>query len=814
MNSWMLDVRSFLRQAVHNPGFTLSVVIVLALGVGISAAMFSIVQVVLLKPLPYPNPRQLVQLESLTRKTGEKYTGVAYADIMSWQEQSHNFSGMGAYRFSLLNFGRAGQPEALYGLSVSWRVLPLLGVPPALGRWFQPEEDRPGHTHEVILSDDLWQRSLHSDPHVVGTTIRLNNEDYEVIGVMPPGFNFPDRLATSAHLPTTQMQFWRPLGADLSKEVHGSGHAAGIARLKDGVAFDQGVAELDAVSKRLEAEFPQTNSGLGATAIPLFDASVGSVRPALIMLSAAIGLILLIACANLASLLLARGESRRQESTVRLALGASSWRMLRLVITEAQMLAAAGWVTGCMVAVVILRLLLRLAPVNTPRIANARIDLSVVLFAAGLTFILGLFLSIAPMLQLLRRDPAQVLSEAVRGSSTGRGRVRVRNSLVVGEIALALLLVSGTGLLLRSFVNLTSVDLGFSPNKVAMSVISLSSAKYPKRDDKILFFHNLLDRLAAVPGVEVAAASLGLPVSGQYFDAQVRVEGRSPAGSAADLHTDFNEVSPGYFDALSIPLREGRKFTNQDTADSPLVAVIDEQMAHDLWPHEDALGKRISIEESGSLLWREVVGVVGTTRNYALDQPAQPGMYVPAPQGARAPVFIVVRSSGSPDEAIRRVRETVTGIDPEQPLFLASSMPTLLADSISNRQFMLTLLASFGISSLVLAALGIFGVISYTVAQRVREIGIRMALGAQRTDVVKMVLVQALFLIGCGLTIGMTAFLLTSQLLRSFFFGVSGHDPLVLAIVLLCLTLVSVSAAYLPARRAASIDPLRALRLE
>lgn len=808
------DLLQICRQLLKAPGFTVTAVLLLAAGIAVSTAIFSVVHTVILRPLPYSNPDRLVQIASLSVKTGEQYNGTAPArDALDWKDMVPAFRDVAIYRFALLNMRSGNHAETLYGLSVTANLLPMLGVRPQLGQFFPAEDDQPGNGHFIILSDDLWRRQFAADPQIVGKTVQMNDEGYQVLGVMPKGFNFPLRLATTALLPTDQMQYWVLLGLDLSKEPHGASSSRVIARLRDGVTIEQANEQLARACRVLGLQYPVTNKDLIATLLSLREQTILPVSGPLFALFVAAGLILLLTCANIATLLLARGESRAAELAVRMAIGGSRWRIARLPIMQGVLLCGCGCFLGVPLAFVALRLLLRLAPIDVPRLTGAQIDLNAVVFAAALALANGALLGGLNSLQIIRRSPREVLSDGAR-SSAGRPRTRLRSSLVVVQVALAVVLVGGAGLMLRTFLNLLSTDVGYRPGDVLYGVTVLPQSQYPRSEQRELFFQKVLDRLRSTPGIELAAVSTGFPMVGQYDAAKVEAADLSPRDGSTGILADSNGVSSGYLEAMGVRLLRGRLLADTDTADSPKVAVIDESLATALWPGENPLGKLINSNDPTQPIWRQVAGVVAPLHNKSLDVAARPALFLPLAQAGGYVNFVVIKTHAPSDEAARLLQKVVAGVDPNQGVFFTQSFAGLIEDTIAIRQFLFRVLVFFGVAALTLSTLGIYGLVSFIAVSRVREVGIRIALGATRGSIAGLIVSQGVRLTLIGSCLGILALPMLARILSGLLFGVQPFDirtSLLSAFVLVAATTL---AALIPAWRSAKMQPMSALRAE
>lgn len=817
------DVRYGLRMLRKSPGFTAVAVVTLALGIGANSAIFSVVRAVLLPPLPFANPARLVEIQVRDRKTGEPANWVAYRDVADWRAQSRSFESIGAQRFALLSLTAAGQPDALYGASVSADMLPLLGVPPAAGRFFLPAEDQPGHNQVVILSYDLWRRRFAGDPLgdplIVGRTIRLTGvqtQDYTVVGVMPRGFNFPLNIPSAVRVPTHQMAFWIPLGVDPLRESRDGKRCLVVGRLEPDVSVAQAQADLDAVAARIERESPGTNTGVGVRVVPFAHHVMGRARPAVLIMLGAVGLLVLLACANIANLMLARATSRHRESAIRLALGANRRRLLRQWIIESLLLAIAGGGAGLLLAAAGLPFLIHLAPQDVPRLGETRLDGAVLAFTVGLSLLAGFLFGVFPAWLAAGTDPQAALAEGGARGTAGPGRSRARDLLIVVEAAASVLLTIGAGLLVKSFIRLLNEDPGFRPNRVVTAIVVLPPARYPDLPSNVGFYRKLLDRVRDLPGVESVGAVNGVPLSGNITGAYVTVEGHpSTAEGTGRPSAEVFAASPDYLSTMGIALLAGRELTPHDAASGFQAAVINDLAAQRFWPHEDPLGKRISVDrDKGREVWRQVVGVVKTTHDQSLDLPAQPAVYLPMEQAFEPPQFLAVRTCLPIAEFGARLRQAVAAVDKDQPVFVVNAMQELMDNSVAPRRFAAVMLALFGALALVLAAAGIYGVASYSVSRRTQEIGLRVALGAQRGDVLRLIVGRGLQLTAIGIVLGLVGARAVTRALASLLYGVGATDPATFVSVPLVLAVVGFAACYIPARRAAKVDPMAALRCE
>ena len=812
--SFGADLRQAIRQIRKSPAFSASVVFLLAAGFGICVAVFSVVRNVLLSPLPYNDPHRLIQIVSWWPKSGDQtHWSAPLRDAVDWKSNVPALQDLAIYRYNLANLTGSGPAESSYGLRVSANLMPLLGVRPQLGSWFSAEYDRPGSAHVVILSDDLWRRRYHADRDILGKTIHLDSEAYEVVAVMPKGFNFPLKLGTNALLPTDQMQFWVPLPIDIEKEGRGNPNAGVIARLKPGVSLAEAQAQLEAACLRLQQEFPATNRGLSAHLSSLREQTVRQTNTPLLALLAAAGFIVLLTCANIAGLLLARGESKSAELAIRMALGGSGSRIARLPILQSVLLCGCGGLLGIPVAIAGVQVLIRLAPVDVPRLANASIDWKAALFALALALGSGLFLGTLNALQVLKISPRNVLSDASR-TLVGRPRTRLRSSLVVSQIALAVTLLSATGLMLRTFLNLVSSDTGYEAKDVFYGVTVLPHTQYAQFDKRQLFFDRVLATLRSTPHVESAAVSTGFPFVGQYDDVKAQSTEMAAGNRDSGVSADFNAVSAGYLEAMGVRLLRGRFVSETDTANMPKVAIIDENMAHSLWPAGDPLGRSINTSGPQHPVWRQVVGVVAPMRNVALDLVARPGVLVPLDQATGNVNFVVIKTTLASNQAAELLKNAVAGVDPNQGVFFFQSLQSLVSDTIAVRRFLLIMLAFFAAAALVMATLGIYGLISFIAISRTREVGIRIALGATRANIGRLIVSEGLRLTLLGVAFGALLSAAVGRLLSSLLFGVRSFDMETVTVTVAILGLASTIAALIPALRSTLVPPTTALRSE
>jgi predicted permease len=787
------------------PGFTLVAVATLALGIGATGALFSVVNGVLLRPLPYPEPEGLVRVAAVYE--GRRVAVMSPLNFLDTAAAARSFEHLAAFDQGGYTLTGRGEPVRLDGAEVSAPFFELLRVPPFLGRGFRAEENEPSRSKVVVLGHGLWRERFGGDPAVVGKDVTIDGEPRTVMGVAPAGFSFPD-----------ESQLWLPLAYDEVFRVksRGAWYLNVIGRLRPGVALPVARAELETIATRLEREHPDQNEKLGMTAVGLQDDMVGGVRLALLVLLGAVGFVLLIACVNVANLLLARLSARETELAVRTAIGAGRWRLARQLLTEALVLGLAGGAAGLMVAVWGTRLLLELQPGDLPRAAEVGVDWSVAGFAAGVSILASLLFGSVPALRASRRDPGDALREAGRGLHGGQGRLGP--GLVVAEVALAVTLLVGAGLLIRSFVQLRRVDPGFQTASALTFRISLPESSYSEEARRSAFYQDLVERLSALPGVRAAGATAGLPLSGVRFNLSFEVEGRPKLSPAQQPSMEIRVVSPEYFEAIGMPVLAGRGFTPQDVDGAPPVMVLSRSAVRRFFPGEDALGKSITLG------WRRpagrpnaggtVVGIVGDVKDRGLAEEHPPEAYLAHAQLPLLNMDLVLRAATDPMASAAAAIKTVHGLDPELPVTRVRTLEQIVSRSIATPRFYAQLLAFFAASALLLAALGVFGVLSYAVSRRSREIGVRVALGARPGDVLRMVLGQALRLAALGLLLGAVAAAALSRALVSLLFELSPTDPATFAAVALVLAGAALLAATLPARRAARLDPLQALRSE
>ncbi len=814
MNTLLQDIRFGLRMLLKSPSVSIVATIALALGIGANTAIFSVVNAVLLQPLPFPDSNALMSVFETDTQRGQIRGSHSYPNFMDMRAQNTVFEHVACYHGADYILTGRGEPARLQGVVATADLFSLLGVSPILGRTFLPDEDKPSDSGRVaILSEQLFRKRFNSDPSILNQAITLDGRPFTIVGVMPASFEFP--------IQNEPIELWTTIAGDASGEDPVTGQRGAhflrvIGRLKPGVTQEQAQAELTTIAARLEQQYPDTNTRRSLRVDSALTALVGDIRPALLILLGAVACVLLIACANVANLLLARATSRHKEMAIRSALGASRMRVIRQLLTESVLLSLVGGAVGLLLAVWWSDLLIALGKDDIPRAVHVRLDWRVLGFTLGVSLLTGLIFGLAPATHSSKSELVESLKDGGRGTSEGARRNRVRNLLVVSELAVAVVLLVVAGLLIQSLWRLRNVNSGLQPHNVLTFNVTLPEIKY-KSDQQSQFFIDLKSRLESTPGVQSASAIYPLPLSGDRFVISFEIEGR-PMAPKDHPSADFFTTGVGYFRAMGIPLIKGRDFDDRDKHGSTPVVIVTETFARQFFPNEDPIGKRIkpgisSIENEDSTM-REIVGVVGDVRNRSLDTESKPAYYVPQTQVPFSQMVGVVKTNGEPRSMISAVTKLVGGMDADVPLFGVKSMEEYMAASVAAPRFNTTDLSIFAGVALVLTIVGLYGVMSYSVVQRTNEIGIRLALGAQVSDVLKMILGQGMVVIGVGLVLGLAAAFALMRLLRSLLFGVGENDPLTFAAITLVLLFVALIACYIPARRATKVDPLVALRSE
>ena len=814
MQAWLQDIRYALRQLRRSPGFTIVAILTLALGLGANSAIFSVIDAVLLRPLPYHAPSRLVAVKP-TEPGRRDDIGVSYPTFLDWRSRNDVFDGLSVFRQDDFTLTGRGEAAHLTGAVVSASLFSVLGIPPAMGRNFILDEDKPSGTGlPIIVSHSLWQNRFGSDPKIVGQTLTLDGQTFAVVGVMPAGFQFP--------VQRTPVEFWTTIALD-SQPVNGSppmtaqrgaAYLDVIARLKPQVTLQTAQTEMAGIQTGLNRQYPE-NRPKGISLVLEADAVVGDMRLGLYILLGAVGLVLLIACANLSNLLLARATTRSKEISVRTALGATRWMIVRQLLAESVLLATVGAIAGLALAAWGIKFLTALAPADLPRITESGLNLQVLIFTALVALFTGILFGLVPALQAAKPELATSLKEGGRSGTETLGRSRLRSVLIVAETALAIVLLVGAGLLLRSLVGLGRVDPGFAKDHVITFGLDLPGRYgHPER---VAFYRSLLEQIRATPGVRSASAAFPLPMSADDVNTSFDVEGRPMRQSERPV-TTLHIIDRDYFHTLGVPLLSGREFTPQDDAKGATpVVIISQRLAKQVFPGEDAVGRRIkpgiSSGDSGEPM-RVIVGVVGDVKGEGVGAPAILESYVPYAQLSFAPMSVLVRTQVPPGSMVPTLTGEVQSLDRTLPLLHVKTMDEYVDDSIVGTRFEAFLLGAFGILAFLLTAVGLYGVISYTVAQRTREMGIRLALGADRSAILAMVVKNGTLLAGAGVVIGLAAAFLLTRLMASLLFGVGPKDPITFFCVPVVLIMVAIVASYIPARRAAKVDPMVALRYE
>jgi putative ABC transport system permease protein len=792
------DIRYALRGLVRRPGFTAVAVITLALGIGANTAIFSVVYGVLLRPLDYPNPEQLVVLrESKPFKQWDAQ--IAPGNFLEWQHQNTVFSDLAAYRTVSYNLSAGGGPERLLAGRVSANLFKLFGVQPILGREFLTDEDQPGREKVVIVGEGFWRRRFASDPNLLGKTLRLSGEDFTVVGILPGEFRLPDQK---------KRELWTPIAfTETERTLHHAHYFEAIARLKPNVTLDQARAEMTAIAARLAREHPTSNEGWTIKLAPVLDFTVGDARKLLWTLFGAVGIVLLIACANVTHLLLARATTRHKEIAIRVAVGAGRLRIIRQLATESLVLAVLGALAGWPIASWGLSAMLAIAPADLPRLSGVTIDNRALLFTVLVTLLTALIFGLVPALQLAKTNTNKALKD---GGSEGNRSANVGNLLIAAEVALAVILLVGGTLLLRSIWNIYQINPGFDERNALAVTLQLSEKKYAESQQVARFSEQLVHEVSTLPGVRAAGVARIMPIV-HDLTTSYYIEGR-PREADKDLPlTNYSAVSPDYFSAMGIPLIAGRTFTNQDTQQSPRVAIVSARMAQEAFPGEDPIGKRINVTTAPES-FREIVGVVGDVKQQGIFQRFASHVYEPFAQAPAPFMTLVVRTSGDPLPLVPAIRTKVLALDPELPLQRVITLDQIVPDSIRQTRFAASLLSVFGVVAVLLAMAGLYGVVSYSVAQRSRELGIRVALGAQVPDILRMVLRQGMSFVLLGEIAGMAAAYSLTGYIAIVLHGVTPADPATYAAVAVLLFLVALVACYVPARRATKVDPLVVLK--
>lgn len=815
METIFQDVRYALRQMLKNPGFALVAVLTLALGIGANSAIFSVVNGVLLRPLAFRDPARLVRVWHVPPPKsfpGMTRFSVSAANYVDWENQNHVFESMAIYSYRFFTLTGTGKPEQIMACAVSPKFFDVLGVAPLIGRSLLPEENQPGRSNVVLLSYSYWQEHFGSNRDIVGHNVTIDGRNYQIAGVMPASFRFPDTV-----------QMWTPMAwTDQERAVRGEHHYVVIARLKPEISANAAQAEMNTISSRLQQLYPADDKGWGAVVVPLHEDMVSDVRPAMLVLLGAVACVLLIACVNVANLILARAFSRQKEIAIRTALGASSARVLRQVMTESVLLAIVGGALGLAVAPAGIRLIMAFLAGKVPASVEVGLDARVLAFTAGISLLTGVLAGILPGIRLARKNVSQTLKEGLGRTDTDSGGNKTRSALVVAEFALSLVLLMAAGLMIRSFQRLHEVNPGFDPQRVLTAQVAVSQKEFATPKDQVQFFDQLLQQVRSLPGVEAAGLADDIPMDRNGSHQPIAIDGRPVLPMSEQPEVDVRLISPGYMGALHIPVLQGRDFDDNDIAGRPGAVLISQSMAREFWPGEDAIGKHLTLTFYPGIS-REVVGIVGDVKLDGLDQ-TRPATALYAPLGQLSepsnggwrsfPMSLVVRTATNPAGVSSSVEAAVHRINPNIPVRDVATMQDLVATSLSQPRFSTLLLGAFAGLAVLLAAGGIYSVLSYSVRRRVNEIGIRMALGARINDVLRMIVYEGMKLALFGVLIGAVAALAFGRVMSSLIFQVRPGDPLTFVAVTALLGAVAFLASVVPAYRAARVDPMKALRYE
>jgi len=814
MLTLLTDLKHGLRVLLKNPGFTAAAIIVLALGIGANTAIFSVVNAVLLRPLPFRDPARLVQIWHVPPAKsfpGMTEFAVSAANFIDWQQQNDVFDKMAIYSGSSLNLTGREQPEALRGAAVSADFFSTLQVQPMLGRTFTPDQDQQGHNHAVILSYGLWKTRFAGNPNIAGQSVNLDGQSYIVTGVMGPKFRFPDWA-----------QYWTPMGwTDKQRAVRGEHHYLVIARLKGSTPIPQAQTQMNAISTRLAQQYPEDDKGWGAVVIPLREQIVSDVRPALLVLLGAVAFVLLIACANVANLVLAKTFGRRKEIAIRVALGATGSRVVQQILAETLLLSLAGGALGLLLAHSGIALILKFLSDNLPKSTEVTLDASVLAFTLFISIVTGVIAGLLPAIRMTKTNVNDALKQGLGKTDSDSGGRRTRSILVVSEVALSLILLVGAGLMIRSLWLLSTLDAGFDPHGVLTMNLVVPNNKYSRPVDEIAFFDRALSKVRALPGVVSAGLIDDLPLNGGSHQ-PVAIEGRPVQAMSDQPEVDTRTITPGYLSAMRIPVRRGRDLSGADGPERPAVVLISETMAKRFWPNEDPIGRHLTMTFYPDKV-REIVGIVGDVKQDGMDTAGSSAtVYLPAAQLSgsslgewhSSPMQLAVRTQSQPSNLVSAVTAMIHSIDSDQPVTDVITMDDLVDTSLSQRRFSMLLLAAFALLALLLAAVGIYSVLAFAVRRRVREIGIRVALGAEVKDILRLIVTEGMKPALIGLLLGVGGAFALGRVIASFIYGISAYDPLTFAAVAALLAAVALLASIIPAYRAARIEPTRALREE
>lgn len=806
------DIRFGLRMLVKAPGFTAIAILTLALGIGANTAIFSVVNGVLLKPLPYPEPQKLVTVWG-------RFTGIGLPNDRNWisapefrdiQELNKSFSDAAAMTDDSFNITGGGAPERAIGADVSPSLFSMLGIRPVYGRVFLPEEAQPGHDQVVLLGYGLWKARFGGDPAVVGRTLTINGKPMIVVGVLPAGFDYP-----------LNAEMWKPLAfapADLTPDNRGNHGYEVLARIKPNLTFEQALGDMQSVTSKIIAQnkdYPYERFNYAVELVPLLEQTVGDIKAALWILTAAVGFVLLIACVNVASLLLARASAREREMAIRSAMGAGRKRIVRQLLTESVLLAICGGIAGLLLTPLVLDQIIRLGSDALPRASDVKLDGWALFFTMAVTLGTGILFGLAPALQASRRTPFEDLKEGGRSGTPSTASSRLRRLLVIAETAFSVVLLVGAGLLMHSFLRVLAIDPGFHADNVLTMRVSLPQERYSKPEQVRAFYREVIRRIDSLPGVQAAGATAALPLAGLGGSGTTTVDTQEVPIDQTTPEADWRPITPGYFEAMQIPLLRGRYFADSDTDTAAHVAIVDDSFARNYWPHEDPIGKRVHLGGMRSNSpWMTIVGVVGHVHYRELEAPSRVQVYWPEDQRPYGTMSLAIRTSQDPLALTQSVKDQIQSVDPDQPIYQVRTVSQLKSEWVSRRFLTLLLVGLFAAFALVLAAIGIYGVMAHSVTRRTHEIGIRLALGANRGNVMRMILGQGATLTGIGLAVGLIASFALTRLMSAILYGISVSDPITFLAVAILLMFVALAACYIPARRAMRVDPMVALRYE
>ena len=823
MNSLLRDLRYALRALAKNPGFAIAAILSLAIGIGANTSIFSITSALLLRPLPYKDASRLVILWNRSPGLGITQDWFSTAQYFDIKNGHSGFEDVAIAFGTNDNLTGNGDPERIGTIRISSNLLPMLGYRAAMGRLFLPEEDTAGHNRTALLSYGTWARRFGADPHILGKSININGASCEIVGVLPKTFSLPREVMPTLYGAENQAEILLPFPMQPDSAQNRDHEDYNIVgKLKPGVTVAQAQAEMDTLTASLRRDHPQQyppNGGLTFGIVPLQEQVVGDARHTLFVLLGAVACVLLIACANVANLLLSRAVARQKEIAVRTALGASARRIIRQLLTESILLALCGGALGVIFSILSVHWIHVLGPKSVPRLDDIGVDRQALLFTLSLSVFSGILFGLAPALRIARIDLHSVLSDGTRGSAGtgavwGRGN-NLRRLLVVSELALSVILLIGAGLLTRSFAHLESVSPGFNPQNVLTLELTMNGHRYKDGPALLAAYRQLNERLERIPGVSAAGSITSLPLSEMFAWGPITIEGRTPPAGENFLNADERIVSGHYFEAMQIPLRRGRLFNDFDTPTTQKTAIIDEYFAQQYWPHEEAVGKRIRTGGAESKdEWLTIVGVVGRIKQDALDSDPRIAFYLPHSQYTTQAMNIVVRSSVAPAALTSAIKKEIRELDPDLPIYNVRTMDDRVQESLARRRFAMTMLALFAVLALALATIGIYGVMAYMVNQGTREIGIRLALGATQSNILRLVVRQGMTLALTGVGIGLAGAFALMRLMRSLLFGVRSTDPITFVAIAALLATIALVASYIPARRAARIDPMVSLRCE